>query len=227
MVFYPEILSSGLGEQSSTEATDGLTVGRYQRTRGLHLAQVRMRDRYHAPLAFNRAVGWHYTDPEWRLPSISLSQGELFALKLGARMLEAYAGSAFDILTHSYSSICLLPVLADAVVVIDEVHSFSGKMFGHLCSFLEHFDIPVLCMTATLPPSRKHRLEEYLQVFPAQRDRELEELEERPRYRIEPPIVATQNRDATQAYQEGLKAAEELAISVFRVMFWLFPMWQT
>ena len=52
-----------------------------------------LRDRYHAPLDYKRNLGWHYTDPDWRLPSISLSQGELFALILGARMLEAYGGS--------------------------------------------------------------------------------------------------------------------------------------
>lgn len=52
-------------------------------------------DRFNAPLEFNRRQGHHYTDPEWRLPSISLSQGELFALILGARMLQSYAGSAY------------------------------------------------------------------------------------------------------------------------------------
>jgi predicted DNA-binding transcriptional regulator YafY len=54
-----------------------------------------LRDRYHAPLEFNRKQGYYYSDPEWRLPSITLSKGELFALTLGARMLEAYAGSAY------------------------------------------------------------------------------------------------------------------------------------
>jgi predicted DNA-binding transcriptional regulator YafY len=54
-----------------------------------------LRDRLHAPLAFSRSKGYHYTDPDWRLPSISLSKGELFALMLGARMLEAYAGSVY------------------------------------------------------------------------------------------------------------------------------------
>ncbi|MEA5620594.1 WYL domain-containing transcriptional regulator [Cronbergia sp. UHCC 0137] len=54
-----------------------------------------LRDRFNAPLEFSRSKGHHYTDPEWRLPSISLSQGELFALTLGARMLQAYAGSAY------------------------------------------------------------------------------------------------------------------------------------
>src|SRR5579883_3293554 len=54
-----------------------------------------LRDRYHAPLEFSRQQGYHYTDLEWRLPTIALSRGELFALTLGARMLESYAGSAY------------------------------------------------------------------------------------------------------------------------------------
>jgi len=54
-----------------------------------------LRDRFHAPLEFNRQQGYHYTDSEWRLPSISLTKGELFALTLGARMLEVYGGSAY------------------------------------------------------------------------------------------------------------------------------------
>lgn len=54
-----------------------------------------LRDRYNAPLENNKQQGWHYTNPDWRLPSISLSQGELFALILGAGMLENYSGSAY------------------------------------------------------------------------------------------------------------------------------------
>jgi predicted DNA-binding transcriptional regulator YafY len=56
-----------------------------------------LQNRYFAPIAWNRAKGYHYTDLEWRLPTIQLTQGELFALTLGARMLEAYAGSAYAI----------------------------------------------------------------------------------------------------------------------------------
>jgi len=55
-----------------------------------------LRDRYHAPLEFTKKRGWYYTDSHWRLPSITLSKGELFALTLGARTLEAYAGSAYE-----------------------------------------------------------------------------------------------------------------------------------
>jgi predicted DNA-binding transcriptional regulator YafY len=54
-----------------------------------------MKNRYHAPIAFQKGRGLYYTDPDWRLPSVVLSQGELFALTLGARMLSAYAGSAY------------------------------------------------------------------------------------------------------------------------------------
>ncbi len=54
-----------------------------------------LRDRYHAPIEFHRTKGYYYTDSNWRLPSISLSQGELFALTLGARMLQAYSGLAY------------------------------------------------------------------------------------------------------------------------------------
>jgi predicted DNA-binding transcriptional regulator YafY len=55
-----------------------------------------LRDRYEAPIKYTKAKGFHYTDPDWRLPSIPLSQGELFALTLGANMLQAYAGSAYQ-----------------------------------------------------------------------------------------------------------------------------------
>lgn len=54
-----------------------------------------LRDRYGAPLLYTKNLGWHYSDPDWRLPSIPLTQGELFALTLGARMLAAYGGSAY------------------------------------------------------------------------------------------------------------------------------------
>ncbi|MEM8806798.1 MAG: WYL domain-containing transcriptional regulator [Cyanobacteria bacterium P01_G01_bin.38] len=56
-----------------------------------------LRDRFDAPLVFKRPQGWHYTESDWRLPSVPLTQGELFALTLGARMLSAYAGSAYGL----------------------------------------------------------------------------------------------------------------------------------
>jgi predicted DNA-binding transcriptional regulator YafY len=55
-----------------------------------------LRDRYDAPLEYGKNRGWYYTDDQWRLPTISLSTGELFALTLGARMLESYSGSTYE-----------------------------------------------------------------------------------------------------------------------------------
>jgi predicted DNA-binding transcriptional regulator YafY len=55
-----------------------------------------LRDRFDAPLVWSKSKGYHYTDPNWSLPTIPLSRGEVFALTLGARMLAAYAGSAYQ-----------------------------------------------------------------------------------------------------------------------------------
>lgn len=55
-----------------------------------------LRDRFGAPLLFEQSKGWHYTTEDWRLPSVPISQGELFALTLGAKMLSAYGGSAYE-----------------------------------------------------------------------------------------------------------------------------------
>lgn len=60
-----------------------------------------LRDRFDAPIEYDSKLGFHYTDPNWRLPSISLTQGEVFALTLGARMLETYAGSAYKSVLRS------------------------------------------------------------------------------------------------------------------------------
>jgi predicted DNA-binding transcriptional regulator YafY len=54
-----------------------------------------LRDRYNAPLEWERQSGYYYSDPNWRFDSIPLTRGELFALTLGARMLQAYAGTAY------------------------------------------------------------------------------------------------------------------------------------
>ncbi len=55
-----------------------------------------LRDRYDAPLKFSPRQGYYYTNPDWRLPSVPLTQGELFALTLGARMLSAYSSTAYQ-----------------------------------------------------------------------------------------------------------------------------------
>jgi CRISPR-associated endonuclease/helicase Cas3 len=121
------------------------------------------------------------------------------------RYFSATVDQFLSFMENNYSSLCLLPVLADSAVIIDEVHSFDLKMFDTLISFLNHFDIPVLCMTATLPPSRRKKLiEAGLQVFPTEEDRDtlkdLKKKEEHPRYDLE----SVDNFDA--AFTQALKA---------------------
>jgi CRISPR-associated endonuclease/helicase Cas3 len=133
----------------------------------------------------------------------------LYALGFWSRRyFSATVDQFLSFLEHSYQSLCLLPVLADSAVIIDEVHSFDRRMFDSLVSFLENFNIPVLCMTATLPPSRRERLRKAgLTVYPTEIDRDslpdLEEKESHPRYYLEPVDNFTAAFDkAVIAYQQ-------------------------
>lgn len=146
------------------------------------------------------------------------AEARLYSLGFwGKRFFSATVDQFLSFLTHNYGGICLLPVLTDSVVVIDEVHSFSRGMFDKLVSFLEHFNIPVLCMTATLPTTRRNELTKRLQqktgqgltVFPTEEDRtqleELEKAENHPRYIVESTDYETAYQKAIAAYQQGEK----------------------
>ncbi len=107
------------------------------------------------------------------------------------RYFSATVDQFLGFIEHSYGGLCLLPALADSAVVFDEVHSYDPKMWNALVTFLERFDVPVLCMTATLPPTRRKQLEERcaLRTYPSAGEmRDLADLEEKEtalRYRLE------------------------------------------
>ncbi len=81
------------GRARQTTVTLAVSLQVSQRTIGNDLRILKNRD---APLKYTKKDGWHYSDPSWRLPTISLSKGELFVLVMGARMLESYSGSAYE-----------------------------------------------------------------------------------------------------------------------------------
>ena len=85
------------------------------------------------------------------------SDPRLFALgHWKKRIFSATADQFFPFMQYGYGPLCLLPLLAESVLVVDEVHSFDKSMFSTLKRFLEEFpDVPVLCMTATLPAERR------------------------------------------------------------------------
>lgn len=126
--------------------------------------------------------------------SVVVDEGEarLFALGLWSkRYFSATVDQFLGFIEHTYGGLCLLPALADAAVVFDEIHSYDSRMWNALVTFLERFDVPVLCMTATLPPTRRQELETRcaLRSYPtASEMRDLADLEEKeatPRYRLE------------------------------------------
>lgn len=92
-----------------------------------------------------------------------ISQARLFSLQQWPkRVFSATVDQFLAFLQHDYGSTCLLPLLADSALVLDEVHSYDRGMFTALTKFLEHFDIPVLAMTATMLERRKTDLTPYL-----------------------------------------------------------------
>jgi len=113
----------------------------------------------------------------------------LFALGYWPRRyFSATVDSFLGFMAHQYASACMLPLLADAALVVDEVHSFSRSMFTALERFLNHFDIPVLCMTATLTQDRLAILRDRcgLQVFPSDPSvfRDLQAQQKASRYQV-------------------------------------------
>ncbi len=114
----------------------------------------------------------------------------LFSLQhYSRRFFSATVDQFLSFLQYNYSSLCLVPLLTDSVVVIDEVHSFDPKLFNTLLEYLRSMRIPTLCMTATL---QKERVEEMrtigMQFFPSDSEREefadLAEKESHVRHRI-------------------------------------------
>jgi len=140
----------------------------------------------------------------FRLPE---ADERLFALGLWPRRyFSATVDQFLGFMEHSYKSLCLLPLLADAAVIVDEVHSFDKRMFKSLLAFLGAFDVPVLCMTATLSLSRQRRLvdaDPTLRVYPTKDDMreltDLETLEKQPRYQL--ASVADRNEALAQALE--------------------------
>lgn len=138
--------------------------------------------------------------------NLSEDQDRLYALGLWSRrFFSATVDQFLGFIEHSYTGLCLLPALADSAVIIDEVHSFDQRMFDCLIAFLKNFDMPVLCMTATLPPNRIRQLQDAgLKLYQASEDAALHKIESHPRYRMEPMAnVNAALEQAAAAYRNG------------------------
>jgi CRISPR-associated endonuclease/helicase Cas3 len=130
-----------------------------------------------------------FENPEERGDSSNfLVEDRLFALAYWhRRVFSATVHQFLGFMQYAYRSVCLLPMLADSVVVIDEVHSFDQALFSALKQFLDNFNVPVLCMTATLPLQRRQDLTDCgMTIFPdnAADFEDLQKKTSAPRYRV-------------------------------------------
>jgi CRISPR-associated endonuclease/helicase Cas3 len=129
----------------------------------------------------------------------------LFALKSWPkRIFSATVDQFLAFLQYGYGPVCQLPLLADAVLVVDEVHSFDRRMFSALQDFLQTFAVPVLCMTATLPDERRRKLERCgLHVYPREMPAELRASAEYPRYSVRLTTQDTAKERVREALRQG------------------------
>lgn len=130
----------------------------------------------------------------------------LFALAYWERrVFSATVDSFLACMSNRYAALCLLPLLADSVVIVDEVHSFSPTMFKALERLLDEFDVPVLCMTASLPEDRIRVL------------RDIRKLEVYPRDQAAFPNLAAQaDADRYRVHLTNEQLAMEIAIQKLR-----------
>jgi CRISPR-associated endonuclease/helicase Cas3 len=128
----------------------------------------------------------------------------LFALQHWSKQIVSATVDQFlGFMAYGYGPVCLLPLLADSVIVMDEVHSFDRAMFSAVLGFLKAFDVPVLCMTATLQKGRRDQLQHLVeQVYgPDDYPSDLIDTAGKARYRvsqIDEAKVEQRVRDAAQ-----------------------------
>jgi len=137
-----------------------------------------------------------------------LAEDRLFSLGYWSkRAFSATVDQFMAFMQYSYGAMCMLPVLVDSVVVIDEVHSFDRKMFSSLKDFLKNFDIPVLCMTASLQTDRLKDLVECGLAEPPPWPEDLLQIAKTPRYRLR---VVADRTEAELRVREALAAGKRV-----------------
>ena len=114
------------------------------------------------------------------------SDPRLFALRhWSKRVLSATVDQFMAFMSYAYAPMCLLPMLVDSVIVVDEVHSFDRAMLSAVLGFLDAFDVPVMCITATLQSGRKEQLRQLVDSVYEERPGDLAEIAAAPRYHVE------------------------------------------
>jgi CRISPR-associated endonuclease/helicase Cas3 len=128
----------------------------------------------------------------------------LYALRhWSKRFFSATVDQFLGFMAYGYGPMCLLPLLTDSVIVVDEVHSFDRRMFSALLGFLKTFDVPVLCMTATLPEPRQKQLTAVGLELTNPRPADLRVIADAPRYRVSRVAEADAEKTVRGAVKDG------------------------
>jgi CRISPR-associated endonuclease/helicase Cas3 len=146
-------------------------------------------------------------DEKCNVKGLSEEDRRLFSLAYwGSTVFSATADQFLGSLYYNYGSICLLPLIADAAVVIDEIHTWDDRMFEALLKFLDTFPrVPILCMTATLQQGRIQDLRERGFTLIESNDGESARLAELPKYQVNQSTMEECFTHTLNAYNKGLK----------------------
>lgn len=186
----------------SLAPTKGLTIEQYQKTvRAVRdpwgITQVHsgasyefhsMRSNPDEDSALRSASKW---EPDQRLPALNL---------WGYSVIHATYDQFLSLVSPQRKGLCAAPVLAQAALIVDEIHTMDLRTWGLFLLLVKHTNIPITAMTATISPKRRLQLEDA--GFHVVADPEAAE-EMRPRYKVH-TIPAPQAREkALDAYRAG------------------------
>jgi CRISPR-associated endonuclease/helicase Cas3 len=149
------------------------------------------------------------TDTDDRSTRNYLTERGLFSMSYWSkRAFSATVDQFLAFMQYSYAPMCMLPVLVDSVLVIDEVHSFDRRMFASLKDFLRHFRIPVLCMTASLQQRQRDELiHDCGLAAPMKWPDDLLTVARAPRYRVQ---HAMNRQDVEEAVRTALRQGKRV-----------------
>lgn len=112
-------------------------------------------------------------------------EDKMFALGMWDKThITATLDQFLNFMESAYGQICLLPLMAESAIIIDEIHSIGPKTLIFLKKFLKKFDVPVLTMTASMPKGMKKDLKECGMKHYQPRSNEVRKSLDYKRYRI-------------------------------------------
>jgi CRISPR-associated endonuclease/helicase Cas3 len=128
-------------------------------------------------------------------------------LAWGRQAVVCTVDTVLGLLQNQRRPLFSFPAIAAGAFVFDEIHSYDARLFGSLLRFLQMFPgLPVLLMSASIPPTRMTILREILGDRAGEEIRGDEQTEGHQRYRLEArDSVEACRKDVADALAAGKK----------------------